>query len=228
MGQLYIAQGTLVKCTHGRRIQQIAVSSQSTVKMVNKTKLAATEKDRFKDNFICPKMMLAGAIAGAAITAAFISTGPLALAVGAFAGSALIDDCINVCSLLCKGSQWSVVHPKVYFEKKKALLQDAKIHCFFGGVVHFEIFTNEQIKEIKVAAAMANRSYESADGKGTQEEQLIKEAGYERIDTTNQKMLDKLLGEGKFSKRDFDTNAHDGFYAALYYNSQTKDRKSVV
>lgn len=225
MGQLFVAQGTLVKCTQGRRIQQIAVSSQSTVKMVNKTKLAATEEDRFKDNFICPKMMLAGAIAGAAIAAALISTGPLALAVGAFAGSALIDDCINVCSLLCKGSQWSVVHPKVRFQGKRALLQDAKIHCFFGGVVHFEIFTHEQIKEIRVAAAMANCSYESADGDNSdyeQDEQFIKEAGYERIDTTKQETLDKLLGKGKFTKEDFNTNKDDGFYAALYYNSQTK------
>ena len=71
MIQLYIAQETPLMCTSGRRLIGIGVSSQSSVYLKNGSKLMATEDDRFKDNFICPQMMIAGAVAGIGIAAAF-------------------------------------------------------------------------------------------------------------------------------------------------------------
>ena len=214
MSQLYIAQNTPLMCTKGRRMVGVAVSSQSTVKLKNTAKLMATEEDRFKDNFICPEMMIAGAAVAVAITAAFISTGPFVLAAAAWAGSALIDDVLPICSLLCKGSQWTVTHPKVKAEGKKALLEKAAISCFLGGIVKFEILSSAEAQEAMAAADMAQDSYND----GLPNDNNFN--GFERVDTTDQQKLNEM-GLGNLVPDDFDKNQKDGFYASLYHNKAT-------
>lgn len=227
MSELYIAQGTPLICSKGRRLIGIGVSSQSTVHLKSGAKLMATEDDRFKDNFICPQMMMAGALAGVAVAAAF-SGGLFVLAAAAWAGSALIDDCLNICSFLCKGSDWKNTHPKVKIENKKPLLQNSSLHCFLGGEVTFHL-PIAQLKEALIASKMAQDSYEDYDEhkkdleKDKDNKEKEKFGGYERIDTDDQNALNEISKEVKFTSSDFNTNSKDGFFAALYYNKDTQD-----
>jgi hypothetical protein len=219
MSQLYIAQGTPLICSKGRRLIGIGVSSQSSVNLKKGAKLMATEDDRFKDNFICPEMMIAGALAGVAVAAAF-SGGLFVLAAAAWAGSALIDDCLNICSFLCKGSDWKNTHPKVRIENKKPLLQNSSLHCFIGGEVTFHLPV-AQLQEASTASQMAKDSYE--DGYKDKDGNTTTINGYTRINTDDQGKLDELFGPGALKKEDFNTNNDNGFYASLYYNETTKD-----
>lgn len=214
MSQLYIAQGTPLMCTSGRRLIGIGVSSQSSVYLKNGKKLVATEDDRFKDNFICPQMMIAGAVAGVGIAAAF-GGGLFVLAAAAWAGSALIDDCLNICSFLTKGSDWSNTHQKVRVEGKKPLLQNSTLNCFLGGTVKFHLPTPAQITELSNAAAMAQDSYKDNADKPTQI------GDYTRMNTDDQAVLDEMFGPGTFVPEDFNTNTDDGFFASVYKNNNT-------
>jgi hypothetical protein len=215
MSQLYIAQGTPLICSKGRRLIGIGVSSQSSVNLKKGAKLMATEDDRFKDNFICPEMMIAGALAGVAVAAAF-SGGLFVLAAAAWAGSALIDDCLNICSFLCKGSDWKNTHPKVRIENKKPLLQNSSLHCFIGGEVTFHLPV-VQLQEAVTASKMAQDSYEDNKGQNTTID------GYTRINTDDQNELDELFGPGVLKTKDFNTNKDNGFFSSLYYNKETGD-----
>ena len=212
MAQFYIAQGTPLICSKGRRLVGISVTSQTSVFLKNGTKLKATEGDRFEDDFICPEMMMAGALAGVAVAAAF-SSGLFVIAAAAWAGSALIDDCLNLCSFLCKGSQWQNTHPKVRIANKRPLLQNSSLTCFLGGQITFYL-PMTQLQEASTASKMAQDSYEE-NGQNTEID------GYTRINTDDESQLNALLGEGVLTKEDFNTNDFDGFYASLYYNPKT-------
>ncbi|MCD1116406.1 PAAR-like protein [Chryseobacterium turcicum] len=212
MSQLYIAQETPLMCTSGRRLIGIGVSSQSSVYLKNGLKLMATEDDRFKDNFICPQMMIAGAVAGVGIAAAF-GGGLFVLAAAAWAGSALIDDCLNICSFLTKGSDWTNTHQKVRVEGKKPLLQNSTLNCFLGGTVKFHLPTPAQITELSNAASMAQDSYNDNSDEAAQI------GDYTRINTDDQAVLDEMFGPGTFKPEDFNTNRDNGFYASLYKNN---------
>lgn len=214
MSQLYIAQETPLMCTSGRRLIGIGVSSQSSVYLKNGSKLMATEDDRFKDNFICPQMMIAGAVAGVGIAAAF-GGGLFVLAAAAWAGSALIDDCLNICSFLTKGSDWTNTHQRVRVEGKKPLLQNSTLNCFLGGTVKFHLPTPAQITELSNAAAMAQDSYNDNSDEAAQI------GDYTRINTDNQDELDEIFGPGTFTPKDFNTNTNDGFFASVYKNNNT-------
>ncbi|MDY0931683.1 PAAR-like protein [Chryseobacterium sp. CFBP8996] len=214
MSQLYIAQETPLMCTSGRRLIGIGVSSQSSVYLKNGSKLMATEDDRFKDNFICPQMMIAGAVAGVGIAAAF-GGGLFVLAAAAWAGSALIDDCLNICSFLTKGSDWTNTHQKVRVEGKKPLLQTSTLNCFLGGTVKFHLPTPAKITELSNAASMAQDSYNDNSDEPAQ----IGE--YTRMNTDDQAVLDEMFDPGTFTPEDFNTNRDDGFYASLYKNNNT-------
>lgn len=214
MSQLYIAQETPLMCTSGRRLIGIGVSSQSSVYLKNGSKLMATEDDRFKDNFICPQMMIAGAVAGVGIAAAF-GGGLFVLAAAAWAGSALIDDCLNICSFLTKGSDWTNTHQKVRVEGKKPLLQNSTLNCFLGGTVKFHLPTPAKITELSNAASMAQDSYNDNSDEAAQ----IGE--YTRMNTDDQAVLDEMFDPGTFTPEDFNTNRDDGFYASLYKNNNT-------
>jgi hypothetical protein len=174
----------------------------------------ATEDDRFKDNFICPQMMIAGAVAGVGIAAAF-GGGLFVLAAAAWAGSALIDDCLNICSFLTKGSDWTNTHQKVRVEGKKPLLQNSTLNCFLGGTVKFHLPTPAKITELSNAASMAQDSYNDNSDEAAQ----IGE--YTRMNTDDQAVLDEMFDPGTFTPEDFNTNRDDGFYASLYKNNNT-------
>lgn len=214
MSQLYIAQETPLMCTSGRRLIGIGVSSQSSVYLKNGSKLMATEDDRFKDNFICPQMMIAGAVAGVGIAAAF-GGGLFVLAAAAWAGSALIDDCLNICSFLTKGSDWTNTHQKVRVEGKKPLLQNSTLNCFLGGTVKFHLPTPAQITELSNAAAMAQDSYNDNS------DEAAPIGDYTRMNTDDQAVLDEMFGPGTFKPEDFNMNRDNGFYASLYKNNNT-------
>ncbi|MCW3161412.1 PAAR-like protein [Chryseobacterium oryctis] len=222
MSQLYISQDTPLICSKGRRLIGIGVNSQSSVLLKNGGKLMATEDDRFKDNFICPQMMMAGALAGVAVAAAF-SGGLFVMAAAAWAGSALIDDCLNICSFLCKGSDWKNTHPKVKVENKKPLLQNSSLQCFIGGTITFHL-PIAQLQEASTASKMAQDSYGDSylDKKGN----VIKIDGYTRVNTDDPSKLNELF-KGELTKEDFNTNNQDGFYSSLYYREITKGGKKV-
>lgn len=140
MGQLYVPDGTWTLCSNGKKILKIQVTSQATIK-IEGGKLAATEKDRFDGNFVCPPMMAAGALVGAVLAGALVASGP-ALVVfaagfvgGVAGGTVLANHLPSVCSLLCRSNEWTALHPKVKLEKKRALLEKATLTCMFGGLV---------------------------------------------------------------------------------------------
>ncbi|MFW0717148.1 PAAR-like protein [Pedobacter sp. N23S346] len=166
MGSLYVPDRAYLVCSDGMKTQQIKVNSQSSIKIV-KGRLAATIKDRTGDNFVCAKMVIAGAIIGvivAAIVAAAIvlSGGTLAiglgamLAAGAVGGAAMglnaaMMPCI--CAMLTMPKDWTPVHPRVTFEDKKALIDKSIVPCLLGGSVQI-LYS----KEAAEAMASLNRS----------------------------------------------------------------------
>jgi hypothetical protein len=166
MAQLYVPDQAYLICSDGMKTQQIKVNSQSTIKIA-KGRLAATIKDRTGANFVCAKMVIAGAIIGvivAGIVAAAIalSGGTLAiglgaaLAAGAVGGAAVglqtaMMPCI--CAILTMPKDWQPVHPKVLVEGKKALIEKSIVPCVLGGSVQIMYS-----KEAAEAAASLNRS----------------------------------------------------------------------
>ena len=166
MTQLYVPDKAYLVCSDGMQTQQIKVSSQSTIKIAN-GRLAATIKDRTSANFVCAKMVIAGAVIGvivAAIIAAAIvlSGGTLAiglgamLAAGAVGGAAVglktaLTPCI--CAVLTMPKDWQPVHPKVLLEGKEALIERSVVPCFLGGSVNIMYS-----KEAAEAMASLNRT----------------------------------------------------------------------
>jgi len=168
MSQLYVPDKVFLVCTDGMKKSQLKVTSQSTIKIAD-GRLAATENDRFEGNFMCAKMVIAGAVIGAiaaaiVVAAVILSGGTvgigLAMAIGA-AGAAggaaqglLASMMPSICSMLCMGSQWLPVHTKVLLQKQPALLEHSKITCFLGGNVM--IFYSEAAAEEFTDLVMQN------------------------------------------------------------------------
>lgn len=228
MSQLYVPDGTWTLCTEGKKIPRIQVSSQSTVKIAG-GKLAATKDDRFDGNFVCLKMVAAAAVVGALAAAAIVATGGAALggivaagvagvATGAGVGG-LLNKIPSVCSLLCKPAVWTEIHPKVKFEKKEALLQNATLSCLLGGLVTIKM-PNLDLS-IDMALIAGEDSYTDESGelrKKTEkdppksdatEEQLQRIESYKRLGDDDVSALG--LNPQLFHKKD-----DKGFYAALY------------
>ena len=78
MSQFYVPEGALTLCTEGKKPAKIKVQSQYSIK-IDGGKLAATEADRFDGNFMCIKMLYAGALIGALVGVAVALTGGAAL-----------------------------------------------------------------------------------------------------------------------------------------------------
>ncbi|WP_158825815.1 PAAR-like protein [Mucilaginibacter lacusdianchii] len=166
MAKLYVPDKAYLVCSEGMKTQQIKVSSQSTIKIAN-GRLAATIKDRTGANFVCAKMVLAGAIIGVAIAAVVaaaivLSGGTLAIGLGAMLAAGALGGAAAglrtalipcACALLTMGKDWAPVHPKVTFEDKKALIETSVVPCRFGGIVKI-LYS----KEAAEALAAANRS----------------------------------------------------------------------
>lgn len=168
MSQLYVPEGTFLVCSEGMKKNQLKGGSQTSI-YISGGKLATTINDRFEDNFICGKMMLAGAIVGAivaaAVVAAIILSGGtigigIAMAVGAVGATqgavmgASLSIIPSICSLLCTSSKWYPVHDKVLLQNQPALLETSQITCSFGG--HIMIFYSEKTADEFVALARNN------------------------------------------------------------------------
>ncbi|HWW38695.1 PAAR-like protein [Pedobacter sp.] len=166
MSQLYVPDKAYLVCSDGMNPQQLKVSSQSSIKIA-KGRLAATIKDRTGANFVCAKMVIAGAIIGvivAAIIAAAIvlSGGTLAIGLGAMLAAGAVGGAavgLNtammpcICAILTMSKDWTPVHPRVTFEDKKALIDKSIVPCFLGGTVQIMYS-----KEAADALASLNRS----------------------------------------------------------------------
>lgn len=165
MSQLYVPEGTFLVCSEGMKKNQLKGGSQTSI-YISGGKLATTINDRFEDNFICGKMMLAGAIVGAivaaAVVAAIILSGGtigigIAMAVGAVGATqgavmgANLSIIPSICSLLCTSSKWYPVHDKVLLQNQPALLETSQITCSFGG--HIMILYSERAADEFVALA---------------------------------------------------------------------------
>jgi hypothetical protein len=165
MSQLYVPDKSWLVCSDGMSMQQLKVTSQTTIKIAG-GKLAATIKDRTGCNFVCGKMLVAGAILGAAIAALFVSTGGLVFfaAAAVIAGSAvggavsgaaagtLLGMIPCFCALFTMPYSWIGCHPNVLFEKKQALLENATLICLLGGKIEIHIFkefANVRLSEIR-------------------------------------------------------------------------------
>ncbi len=168
MSQKYVPEGAFLVCTEGMKKSEIKVSSQSTIK-ISGGKWAGTINDRFSGNFVCSKMMLAGAIIGAIAAAIFVAATVLsggtigvglAMAIGAAAATggavqgAMMAIMPSICSMLCSGAKWYPVQDKVLLEKQPALLENSKITCFFGGQVM--IFYSEKMADEFVSLVRNN------------------------------------------------------------------------
>lgn len=164
MSQLYVPDKVWLVCSDGMKKSQLKVSSQNTIKIAD-GRYAATINDRFEGNFMCAKMVIAGAIAGAIIAAAVVASGGTILGLGAAVGGAvaaaggaavggLAAMVPSICSLFCMGSQWQPVHTKVLLQKQQALIEHSKINCFLGG--NIMIFYSEAAAEEFTDLVMQN------------------------------------------------------------------------
>lgn len=226
MSQLYVPEDTWVLCSEGKKIPKIQVASQSTIRIAG-GKLAATKDDRFDGNFVCFKMTIAGATLGAVAAIAIAASGGaalggiLAVAAGTGAG-ALTARLPSICSLLCKPADWTQIHPKVKFEKKEALLQNATLSCLLGGLVTIKL------PKINLAIDMAllagedvycdnegdiNEKVENGESEASPE-QLERIAGYNRLRDEDIKYLG--FNPNDFHPRKADGSPDKGFYAQLY------------
>lgn len=143
MGNVYVPDETWLVCTSGMSKKQIKVHSQSTIK--NQNKYLATIDDRTGGNFVCSKMVIAGALIGAAVGALIFFTGGAAalalgsaMAIGATAGAATgLAAAISfpICAMTTLMYDWTPVHQNVEFENKKALIGSSRLDCLFGGKI---------------------------------------------------------------------------------------------
>jgi hypothetical protein len=163
MSQLFVPDETFLVCSSGMHVQKLKVSSQQTIK-IDGVRLGATIDDRTGSNFICAKMVIAGAVAGAIAAAVIVATGGAALglgaalaagvAVGAGAGLAASFAMPCLCALFTMPNDWAPVHPKVKFVGKKPLIETSKLPCVLGGVV--SIYYSEEAADAQAAYNRAN------------------------------------------------------------------------
>lgn len=148
MSKRYVPDETYLVCSDGMQMQQLKVTSQSTIKITGK--LAATNEDRTGENFICAKMVVATAIIGAIvagiIAAATVATGGVAgalivggiAAAGGAAGAGVglsLSFMPCICALLTMPNDWTPIHTGVKFEGKFALIESSTISCVLGGQI---------------------------------------------------------------------------------------------
>ncbi|AHF17992.1 DUF4280 domain-containing protein [Niabella soli] len=237
MGQLYVPEGTWVLCSEGKKIARIQVSSQATIR-IDGGKLAATEADRFDGNFVCFKMVAAGAVIGAVVGAAVVASGGSLLAVaaagaaGAAAGAGvggIVSSLPSICSLLCKPSDWTVLHPEARFSGKRALLQKATLSCLLGGTVSMKLPNYQE--SIDMGLLAGESVYKDPD-KGeasddtpylTQDEKdMIK--SYHRLSDKEKRALGlnpKLFGDPSVSDYHADLYKKDGKYVLVFRGTQS-------
>jgi hypothetical protein len=167
MSHLYVPNETFLVCSSGMHVQKMKVDSQSTVK-IDGGELAATLYDRTGGNFICGKMVIAGAIAGAIVGAIFVATGGIgfaalgaAVAAGAAVGAVgtlsanFTMPCL--CAIFTMPYDWTPVHPKVKFAGKKPLIETSKLPCMWGGEV--SIYFSEEAAQAQASYNIASTAF---------------------------------------------------------------------
>jgi len=140
MSKLYVPDGAWLVCSNGMKKQQIKVTSQATVTIAGGY-LKATIDDRPGGNFMCGKMMLIGAIAGAVLGLALVAGsvltgGALAVAAVAAAGAAVgagVSMIPSICGMLLK--KWTPYDTNVLTVGRHPLLENSQIPCMLGGNV---------------------------------------------------------------------------------------------
>ncbi|MDQ1097217.1 MULTISPECIES: PAAR-like protein [Chryseobacterium] len=140
MPKLHVPDGAWLVCSEGMQKQQIKVTSQGKVTIAGGY-LKATVDDRPGGNFICGKMMLIGAIAGAALGLALVAGsiltgGALAVAAVAAAGAALgagVSMIPSICGMLL--NEWTPYDNNVLTVGRHPLLENSQIPCRLGGNV---------------------------------------------------------------------------------------------
>ena len=148
MTQRLVPDQIYLVCSEGMNMQQLKVTSQTTLFMQGQ-RLVATHEDRMNGNFNCAAMVVAGAIIGAAIASIvaicfFATAGLSAVAFGAIAaggaatgaGFGLLGGLIpSICS--CLTQEWIPVHPQICINGKPLypLLENSIIPCRLGGIV---------------------------------------------------------------------------------------------
>jgi len=140
MAKLYVPDGAWLVCSNGMKKQQIKVTSQSKVTIAGGY-LKATVDDRPGGNFVCGKMMLIGAVAGAVLGLALVAGsvltgGALAVAAVAAAGAAVgagVSMIPSICGMLLK--KWTPFDTNVLTVGKHPLLENSQIPCSLGGNV---------------------------------------------------------------------------------------------
>ena len=164
MKQLYVPDKVFLLCSDGMKKQPIKVTSQQTVEIAG-GRLAATKEDRTNGNFMCGKMLVGGAIVGAAVAAVTISTGGIGgIILGAIGGTlsgAALGTAVSMapcfCALTTMPNDWIGYHPKVTFEGHNALLENATLPCILGGkieIIYFEEFADLRLSDIRKNTAM--------------------------------------------------------------------------
>lgn len=140
MSKLYVPDGAWLVCSDGMKKQQIKVTSQNKVTIAGGY-FKATIDDRPGGNFMCAKMVIAGAIIGAIVGAALVAGsvltgGALAVAACAVAGAAAgagISMIPSICGILLK--DWMPYDTNVLTVGKHPLLENSMIPCSLGGNV---------------------------------------------------------------------------------------------
>lgn len=225
MSQLYVPDGTWTLCSEGKKIPRIQVNSQSTVKIAG-GKLAATKDDRFDGNFVCFKMIAAGAVVGALAAAAIAATGGAALggflaagAAGAATGSiagGLVGKLPSICSLLCKPADWTEIHPKVKFEKKEALLQNATLSCLLGGLVTIKMPNLDLAIDMGLLAGEDIYAESHAELFDNEKSSVYNNEGQKDRIAEYTRLEPKDISTLGLDPTMFNDNDGSGFYAALY------------
>ncbi|KAA0127812.1 DUF4280 domain-containing protein [Chryseobacterium sp. SN22] len=140
MAKLYVPDGAWLVCSNGMKKQQIKVTSQSKVTIAGGY-LKATVDDRPGGNFMCGKMIVAGAIIGAVagialVAGSIVSGGALAVAAIAAAGAAAgagVSLIPSICGMLLH--DWTPFDTNVLTVGKHPLLENSQIPCRLGGNV---------------------------------------------------------------------------------------------
>ena len=128
MSKLYVPDGAWLVCSDGMKKQQIKVTSQNKVTIAGGY-FKATIDERPGGNFMCAKMVIAGAIIGAIVGAALVAGsvltgGALAVAACAAAGAAAgagISMIPSICGILLK--DWMPYDTNVLTVGKHPLLK---------------------------------------------------------------------------------------------------------
>lgn len=170
MSKLYVPEGVWLVCSEGTSTQQLAVVSQSKVK-IDAGHLMATVEDKVKADFGCKKGALFTAIVmalcAAAVAVAVVGTGGLAAcaiigaagAAGAVSGG-IIGRLMPCGCASCMGS-WQNHSLTVKVGGYHALLEDSISVCSKGGTI--KIMFSKEAAEAYAALVAAKSNVEIAN-----------------------------------------------------------------